>query len=409
MLTSTTLRIQTVWMGHFLHALLDHPRHFGNSSVPLRQSSEQYVIIVPISDRLCCFVAFSPGKRSTIRRTGDPLTPTVTRETTQNIHAYGPAPAKVSPRENEGIAPKQDPSRVILVRPHQFTPNPLTETDNRFQSTPSGDPDQVAQAAFDEVTNLERTLQRLGVGVAVFEDATVETPDSVFPNNWFSTHDDGTVVIYPMHAPNRRAERREDILSHLNRSGVVTRVIDYSSAETDRMYLEGTGAMVLDHVHRIAYVCRSHRASQPILDKFCADLGFRALVFDAVDSFNSPVYHTNVLMSVGTDVAVIGAEMIRDENQRAEVLETLRSTGREVVELQESQIQEFAGNCLEVAGADGPTMVMSTTAEKALTANQLSRMSRHVGIESVDVSTIESAGGSVRCMIAGNHLAPRSL
>lgn len=337
------------------------------------------------------------------------MTPTVTRQTTRNTRTYGPEPTNVCPRRNVDLDPKQSPSRVILVRPHQFTPNPLTETDNRFQSTPSGDSDQVAQAAFDEVTNLERTLHRLGLGVTVFEDATVETPDSVFPNNWFSTHADGTVVVYPMHAPNRRAERREDILSHLNRSGVVTRVIDYSSAETDSMYLEGTGAMVLDHIHRIAYVCRSHRASQPVLDKFCDDLGFRALVFDAVDAFDSPVYHTNVLMSVGTSIAVIGAEMIRDEQQRAEVLETLQSTGREIIELQESQIQEFAGNCLEVVGADGPTMVMSTTAEKALTADQLSRMSRYVNTESVDVSTIESAGGSVRCMIAGNHLAPRSL
>lgn len=398
-----------MWTGHALLAYLNPDFHFDNSQMTLRELSEQYVLILPISDRLCCFVAFSPGKRSIIRRTGDPLTPTVTRQTTRNTRTYGPEPTNVCPRRNVDLDPKQSPSRVILVRPHQFTPNPLTETDNRFQSTPSGDSDQVAQAAFDEVTNLERTLHRLGLGVTVFEDATVETPDSVFPNNWFSTHADGTVVVYPMHAPNRRAERREDILSHLNRSGVVTRVIDYSSAETDSMYLEGTGAMVLDHIHRIAYVCRSHRASQPVLDKFCDDLGFRALVFDAVDAFDSPVYHTNVLMSVGTSIAVIGAEMIRDEQQRAEVLETLQSTGREIIELQESQIQEFAGNCLEVVGADGPTMVMSTTAEKALTADQLSRMSRYVNTESVDVSTIESAGGSVRCMIAGNHLAPRSL
>ena len=337
------------------------------------------------------------------------MAPTITRGATRNTHTHGPEPTKVCAQRNGDLESKQSPSRVILVRPHQFTPNPLTETDNRFQSTPSGDPDQVAQAAFDEVTNLERTLHRVGLGVTVFEDATVETPDSVFPNNWFSTHDDGTVVIYPMHAPNRRAERREDIVSHLNRSGVVTRIIDYSSAETDCMYLEGTGAMVLDHVHRIAYVCRSHRASLPVLDKFCDDLGFRALVFDAVDAFGSPVYHTNVLMSVGTNVSVIGAEMIRDEQQRAEVLETLRSTGREIIDLQESQIHEFAGNCLEVVGADGPTMIMSMTAEKALTPDQLNRMSRYVTIESVDVSTIESAGGSVRCMIAGNHLAPRSL
>ncbi|WP_371811977.1 citrulline utilization hydrolase CtlX [Kocuria sp. TGY1127_2] len=303
--------------------------------------------------------------------------------------------------------PHQAPQQIVLVRPHRFAPNPFTELDNRFQSRPAQDPSQVARLAFEEVTCLAGKLEELGLGVAVFEDLTNETPDSVFPNNWFSTHDDGTIVLYPMHAPNRRAERREDVLAHLRKSGVVRRVVDYSAAESEGQYLEGTGAMVLDHVHRLAYVCRSQRASDRLLDRFCSDLGFQPVVFDALDARGVPVYHTNVLMSVGTHMALIGASMIRDPRQRAMVLDSLQSTGRQVIELEESQIQRFAGNCLEVSAVGGPTLVLSTTAASSLTPQQRRAISAHANLEPVDVSMIESAGGSVRCMMAGNHLPPR--
>lgn len=302
----------------------------------------------------------------------------------------------------------QGPNRVVLIRPHRFSPNPLTETDNRFQSRLPIPADQAAQRAYDEVTDLADRLCGLGVDVRIFEDLTADTPDSVFPNNWFSTHDDGTVVVYPMHAPNRRAERRTDVIDHLKESGTVHRIIDYSQAESDGLYLEGTGAMVLDHIHRIAYVCRSQRASARLVRRFCEEAGYRPVVFDAVDAHDVPVYHTNVLMSVGTGIAVIGSPMIRDRHQRSMVLGALRGSGREVVELTERQIQEFAGNCLEVSGADGPVLIMSTTAASALTRDQIRRISEYARLEAVDVSTIEAAGGSVRCMIAGNHLPRRT-
>lgn len=283
----------------------------------------------------------------------------------------------------------------------------MTETDNRFQSRPATDTVPVAQRAFDEVTEVARALREIGVGVTVFEDPTIETPDSVFPNNWFTTHHDGTVVVFPMHAPNRRAERRQDILDHLRASGRVCRVIDYSASEADDRYLEGTGAMVLDHLERVAYVCRSQRASPEVLDRFCADLGYRPVIFDATDRDGVPVYHTNVLMSVGTHVAVVGTEMIRDPHERRWVVESLEASGRRVVELTEEQIHRFAGNCMEVSGAEGPALIMSATAQSSLTDAQVSALAEVVAVTSVDVSTIESAGGSIRCMIAGNHLRSR--
>ncbi|MGJ9374279.1 citrulline utilization hydrolase CtlX [Nesterenkonia sp. CF4.4] len=311
---------------------------------------------------------------------------------------------------------EQAPSRVVLVRPHQFTPNPETAADNSFQQRileallPSAAREsarQVAAAAYAEVTELGRTLERLGVGVDIFDDPTRETPDSVFPNNWFSTHPDGTVTLYPMYAENRRAERRGDILAHLQETCRVRRVVDYSSAERFGEYLEGTGSMVLDHRARLAYACRSRRLSAGLFSEFCHDFDYAPVLFDATDADGVPVYHTNVMMSVGTDLALISSEMIRDRVQREHVLGVLRDSGRTVVELSEAQVGSFAGNCLELAGTEGRCLVLSTTAEASLTAQQRETISGHCTLVPVNVSTLEAAGGSVRCMIAGNHLTLR--
>ncbi|WP_083504810.1 citrulline utilization hydrolase CtlX [Nesterenkonia jeotgali] len=311
---------------------------------------------------------------------------------------------------------EQSPSRVVLVRPHQFTPNPETAADNSFQQRildvllPSAAREsarQIAAAAYAEVTRLGRTLEGLGIGVDIFDDPSAETPDSVFPNNWFSTHPDGTITLYPMYAKNRRAERREDILAHLQETCRVRRVVDYSSAERFGEYLEGTGSMVLDHRARLAYACRSRRLSPALFTEFCADFDYTPVLFDATDGDGVPVYHTNVMMSVGTDVALISSEMIRDRSQREHVLGVLRGSGRTVVELSESQVGRFAGNCLELAGSSGRCLVLSTTAEASLTDAQRDAISAHCTLVPVDVSTLEAAGGSVRCMIAGNHLPRR--
>lgn len=320
---------------------------------------------------------------------------------------------------------RQAPSRVVLIRPHHFVPNPATAADNGFQQTaattgtvscrtgsapPSRD---VSARAYQEVTGLARTLEAAGVGVELFEDTTDQTPDSVFPNNWFTTHADGTVVQYPMYAPNRRGERRSDVLSHLAEHSLVSRVVDYSPAEQEGRFLEGTGVMVLDHGAKLAYGCRSRRLSPALFEMFCRDLGYTPVLFDAADRAGVPVYHTNVMLSVGTETALIGSSMIRDPLQRSRVLGVLRESGKEVVELSEQQIRSFAGNCLELTGRNARTgraqqfLTMSTTAERSLTTQQHETLSGFCTLLSADVSTIERAGGSVRCMIAGNHLPPR--
>ncbi|PMC75723.1 MULTISPECIES: citrulline utilization hydrolase CtlX [unclassified Brachybacterium] len=307
-----------------------------------------------------------------------------------------------------GLRTAQSPSAVFLVRPHHFTPNPVTRADNAFQRLADGSPADVAARARAEVTALAAALRRAGVAVTVFDDASARRPDSVFPNNWITTHADGTVCLFPLYAPNRRPERRGDVLRRLRQGFVVRRVVDYSPGEEDGRFLEGTGAMVLDHVHRVAYACRSRRMDEELLAEFCRDRGYVPLVFDASDATGVPVYHTNVLMSIGEEIAVIGAEMIRDQIQRERVLHALRESGRTVVELTEAQVRSFAGNCKELTGRGGPVLAMSTTAHASLQPDQLAMLEAHVRVLAQPVPTIEAAGGSVRCMIAGLHLQRRA-
>lgn len=298
----------------------------------------------------------------------------------------------------------QAPRQVVLIRPHRFRPNPLTAADNAFQHPLPGAPAEVAARARAEVDGLAATLEGLGVGVSVFEDPGGATPDSVFPNNWLSTHADGTVVLYPMCAANRRPERRADVVEHLGARFAVRRVLDLSAHERAGRFLEGTGAMVLDHAGGVAYACRSRRLDAGLFALACEELGLAPLLVEAADRRGVPVYHTNVLMSVGTEVAVVGSGMIRDDAQRRAVLDRLRESGREVVEISEEQVAGFLGNCLEVAGAEGPSLMMSATAAAQLTAAQRRRLERWCRIVPAAVPTIEAAGGSVRCMLAGVHL-----
>lgn len=307
----------------------------------------------------------------------------------------------------ESLRAPQSPAAVFLIRPRHFTPNPATLADNAFQSDATGSAAEIAARARREVTGLATALRRCGVEVRVFDDASTTRPDSVFPNNWITTHADGTVCLFPLYAPNRRHERRQDVLRRLREQFVVRRVVDYSPREDDGLFLEGTGAMVLDHVHRIAYACRSRRMDEDLLREFCIDRDYSPIVFDAADADGVPVYHTNVLMSVGEEIALVGAELIRDPASRAEVLDSLRATGHHVVEISEEQVRSFAGNCIELRGRDGTVLAMSETAACALTAQQRREIEQRTRLLAVPVPTIEAAGGSVRCMIAGNHLTPR--
>ena len=304
----------------------------------------------------------------------------------------------------------QAPSHVVLVRPHHFRPNPQTAADNAFQHLLDAPAAETARRAAAEVDGLAEVLEAAGVGVTVVDDEGTATPDSVFPNNWLSTHADGTLALYPMYAPNRRAERRPDLIERLRERFAVHRVVDYSGAELEGRFLEGTGAMVLDHVDRIAYACRSRRLDPDLFEAVCADLGYEPLLCAASDADGVPVYHTNVLMSVGTEIALVGSEMIRDAEQRARVLESLRRSGRKILELSEAQVHGFAGNCLEVLGGlsgEERFLVMSTQAAAQLTPAKRRRIERSCRILTAPVPTIEAAGGSVRCMIAGIHLPQR--
>jgi len=308
----------------------------------------------------------------------------------------------------------QAPSAVILVRAEKFLPNPATAADNAFQrDVPSGQSDETVSAtALAEMDALAAALREAGVRVHVFADEDHTRPDSVFPNNWLSTHAGGYVAVYPMYASNRRHERRADVLEMLKSDYRVQAIVDYSGLEPDGIFLEGTGAMVLDHVSRVAYTARSHRADIAVLERFCTDFGYEPMAFDAVDSEGVAVYHTNVIACIGTDVALIALDMIPDEVRREQVRERLSVTGRTIVELTEEQIREFAGNAVELCGRTETgkrryVMAMSARARRSLRPDQVAAIEESCEIVAVDIPTIELAGGSVRCMIAGVHLDRR--
>jgi hypothetical protein len=301
----------------------------------------------------------------------------------------------------------QAPSAVVLVRPHHIDVNPVTAADNAFQAKTSGPAGSLAHAAYDEVTALAEALEGAGVRVHLFEDETEERPDSVFPNNWLSTHIGGHVAVYPMFAPNRRLERRQDILELLKARYRVQDIIDYSGLEHDGIFLEGTGAMVLDNDERVAYVARSNRADPIALERFCTNFGYEPMVFDATDPSGTPIYHTNVLMCIATDFVLAGISMMQPDARRAEIVERLSAGGREVIDLDFGQIADFAGNAIELTGSEGRILALSRRAADSLRADQLAIIERSCALLTVDVPTIELSGGSVRCMIAGIHLTAR--
>ena len=206
----------------------------------------------------------------------------------------------------------QAPNAVVMIRPHHFSPNEQTAGDNSFQSSSKFDHAEVSRLAYEQVTKAAETLRSHGINVHIFEDESTETPDSVFPNNWFSTHLGGQVAIYPMYAPNRRKERRSDVIEFLKAHYRVQDVIDYSGLEYDNLFLEGTGAMVLDHIERVAYAARSNRTDSHVLERFCSHFNFEPMVFDAQDKRGKAVYHTNVLMCIGSDFVIAGFEMMTD-------------------------------------------------------------------------------------------------
>ncbi|HEY0681384.1 MAG TPA: arginine deiminase-related protein [Steroidobacter sp.] len=310
------------------------------------------------------------------------------------------------------LADRQTAADVMMIRPVAFAGNPQTQPSNSFQQLDSdgGTIDAASQAAaLREFDALVGALRQAGVNVHVFDDTPEpHTPDSIFPNNWVSFHADGTVVLYPMLAENRRLERRLDLLEALSaKHGFYTsRVIDLTRHEHTGRYLEGTGSLVLDRIHRVAYACVSPRTDLDVLGDFAQQLDYDIVAFEALDAAGAPIYHTNVLMSVGERFAAVCLNAIR-EDEREGVVNQLRGTGRAIVELSLDQMNAFAGNMLELASSlTGSVVAMSQRARDALTAEQRATLEASSGpIVTAAIPTIERlGGGSVRCMLAELHL-----
>lgn len=299
-----------------------------------------------------------------------------------------------------------------MIRPARFESNPQTAASNRFQGRTDAPAAQQQAAALDEFDALVSVLRSNGVEVIVVEDTSdPHTPDSIFPNNWVSFHADGRVVLYPMEAENRRPERRMDIIEDLDEKlgYQVREIVDLSHHENSGHYLEGTGSMVLDRVNRVAYACSSSRTQLDVLGEFAQRMAYDVVAFDAVDKGDVPIYHTNVLMNVGEKLAVICDAAISNKEQREAVLQRLNETGHDVISLSYEQLDSFAGNMLELRGRDGGRVVaMSQRAYDSLDDDQLHRLRANGVVVSTPITIIEdSAGGSVRCMLAEVHL-PRA-
>ncbi len=305
---------------------------------------------------------------------------------------------------------KQSASAVLMIRPVRFQGNPETAESNTFQQTPDPSLAEAQQAAaLEEFEVLASALREAGVDVLAFDDTPEpHTPDAIFPNNWVSFHADGTVVLYPMMAANRRAERRLDILEHLSAEDgfKIERTIDLTHHENQGHALEGTGSLILDRVHRVAYACLSPRTHLDPMGEFAQRLDYDIMAFDAVGPDGTPIYHTNVMMALGERYAIICAEAVSSETQRDAVLTRLTRTGHEVVDISFTQMGSFAGNMLELENSDGEKLlVASARAASSLTQTQRAALSKHARIVSVPISRIEdAAGGSVRCMLAEIHL-----
>lgn len=297
----------------------------------------------------------------------------------------------------------QTTDTVLMIEPVAFGFNAQTAVNNYFQKRQTGD---VQEKALAEFRAFVEKLRSKGIEVIVIKDTQdPETPDSIFPNNWVSFHHDGTVVLYPMFAENRRLERRLDIIDKIKEQFEVSRVVDYSSAEKDNKYLEGTGSMIFDHENKIAYGSVSLRLDEGLFRKFCSEFGFQPVVFHSYQNAGSerlPIYHTNVMMSVAEHFVVICLDCIDDENERQKVAKTIQKSGKELIEISEEQMQHFAGNMLEVQNRSGEKfLVMSQRAYQSLNQNQISAIKNYCQIVYSDLETIETnGGGSARCMLA---------
>jgi hypothetical protein len=296
---------------------------------------------------------------------------------------------------------KQTTPHLLMIKPVAFDFNAETAVNNAFQQKGSNlNAQQKAESEFDEFVI---KLRDTGVDVMVVKDTPIpHTPDSIFPNNWISFHWDGTLILYPMYAANRRAERKAHVVATIAGKFEISNQIDFSGEEANNKFLEGTGSMVLDRPNKIAYACISPRTDKALFEEWCNQMGYKACSFYSVDEKDGEIYHTNVMMCVADQYAVICLDSIRNEAERKNVTDTLKASGKEIIEISYSQMNRFAGNMLQVENKQGqPLLVMSSQAYHSLTREQVQKLKSFNPIIHSDLTTIETnGGGSARCMMA---------
>ena len=302
---------------------------------------------------------------------------------------------------------KQITNTLLMIRPVAYRMNEQTAINNYFQENLNLSDVVINAKAQKEFDVFVVKLREVGVTVIVEDDILeMETPDSIFPNNWVSFHENGDVGLYPMFAENRRRERREDILLRLEKEGfVINNLIDYTSAEDEGIFLEGTGSLILDRVNQKAYCALSPRADEDLVIEFCEDFEYDPIIFRANQTIKGqrlPIYHTNVLMALGEDIAVICLDAIDSKSEKKMLIQNFKEDGKEVVKISETQMQQFAGNMLQVKGANNQKyMVMSSAAYYSLIPEQIRSIEKNSTIIHSDLKTIETCGGgSARCMMA---------
>ncbi len=302
---------------------------------------------------------------------------------------------------------KQTTNTLLMIRPVHFRANEDTAGDNYFQKNLDLPKEELLKRAQEEFDNFVSQLRSVGVQVIVTDaQSEVDVPDAHFPNNWISFHESGMVGIYPMLAPSRRLERNEEVLSLLEDKGyTITEIIDYTAAEEEELFLEGTGSMILDRENRKAYAAISQRTDEDLFVEFCEDFEYTPIVFTAnqeIDGTLLPIYHTNVMMCVGSTLAIVCSASITDKKDRKNVIKQLKSDAKELIDISIAQMNQFAGNMLEVQGVgDQPFLVMSTSAFNSLRGDQISSIEKHCKVLHADLETIEiCGGGSARCMMA---------
>ena len=295
---------------------------------------------------------------------------------------------------------------ILMIRPVAFRMNAETAVNNYFQEDLQLRNAEINAKAQEEFDNFVEKLRKVGVNVIVEnDDLKMDTPDSIFPNNWVSFHKDGTVGLYPMFAENRRRERREEVMTRLEEEGfLIDGYMDYTSAEDEGYFLEGTGSLLLDRVNNKAYCAISPRADEELVIEFCEDFEYDPVIFTANQNAKNqrlPIYHTNVMMALAETFAVICLDTIDDKHEKKNVIKHLKETKKEIITITEEQMHQFAGNMLQVKGADANYMVMSEAARSSLKSDQVKAIQKHCKILSSDLTTIETCGGgSARCMMA---------